>query len=93
MEQRIILLSTFLLILGCNNSGYKNYDDLLEVKTGMSYNEVDIIMTNRPIKVVPAFWNDSLFVQYYEPGFGASDDYKVVFSIKDSTVVDVEYGD
>lgn len=93
MEQRIILLSMFLFILGCNHGGYKNYNDLLKVKTGMSYNEVDFIMTNSPIKVAPAFWNDSLFVQYYEPGFGASDDYKVIFSIKDSIVVDVEYGD
>ncbi|SFJ34412.1 hypothetical protein [Myroides guanonis] len=43
MEQRIILLSVLLFTLGCTHGGYKNYNDLLEVKTGMSYNEVDIM--------------------------------------------------
>ncbi|HEU4495602.1 MAG TPA: hypothetical protein VFR70_00985, partial [Flavobacterium sp.] len=59
---------------------------------GMKIKEVDSIMTNKPKLVETAFWNDSLFVRYYDSPTGASDDLGIVFN-KDSIVVNIRYGD
>ena len=80
-------------IFSCNGKEDKTYDDLLKIKKGMSLSEVDTIMRNNPREIKSAFWNDSLFVQYYDSGVGASDDFKIILNKKDSIVVDIEFGD
>lgn len=65
----------------------------MKITKGMSFDSVNVVMKNKPREIKTAFWNDSLFVQYYDSGFGASDDFKIIFSKKDSIVVDIEYGD
>ena len=82
-----------ILTIGCRSKGSENYNSLLKVKKGMNYDSVNIIMKNKAREVKTAFWNDTLFVQYYDSGFGASDDFKIIFNGKDSIVVDIEYGD
>lgn len=64
----------------------------MKIEKGMSVTEVNSIMSNKPESIETAFWNDSLFVQYYEPPVGASDNLGIVFN-KDSIVVEVRKGD
>ncbi len=87
----IIFVSTF-FIFSCNHVGDNNYDNLMKVKKGMTIKEVNSIMNNAPKLIETAFWNDSLFVQYYDSPIGASDDLGVVFN-KDSLVVEIKHGD
>ena len=87
----IILVSVFFLV-SCNRNGDENYDDLTKVKKGMKITKVNSIMNNNPKLIETAFWNDSLFVQYYDSPNGASDDLGIVFS-KDSLVVEIKHGD
>lgn len=91
MKKLIILIVIF--ILSCNSKEDKTYDDLLKIKKGMCLSSVDSIMRNNPKEIKSAFWDNSLFVQYYDSGVGASDDFKIILSKKDSLVVDIEYGD
>ncbi|MGG5577562.1 hypothetical protein ACPDHL_09495 [Myroides sp. C15-4] len=93
MKQRIyIFIIVFGLFFNCSKV-VQNYNDLVKVKIGMHYREVNSIMNNKPLKVENAFWNDSLFIQNYESPSSASDDYKIVFTKKDSIVVEINYGD
>ena len=87
-----IIFVTSFFILSCNGVGDKNYESLMKVKKGMKIKEVDSIMNNNPKSTETAFWNDSLFVQYYDSPVGASDDLGIVFN-KDSLVVEIKYGD
>ncbi|HEU4495601.1 MAG TPA: hypothetical protein VFR70_00975 [Flavobacterium sp.] len=91
--KKIMIFISVILIIGCNSKSSENYESLLKIKKGMSHDSVNSIMKNKPREIKTAFWNDTLFVNYYDSGFGASDDFKIVFNKKDSTVVDVEYGD
>jgi len=79
-------------MLSCNGVGEENYDNLMKIKKGMKIKEIDSVMNNKPKLIGTAFWNDSLFVQYYDSPSGASDDLGIVFN-KDSIVVEIEYGD
>ena len=79
-------------MFSCNSVGDKNYNDLMKVKRGMKMKEVNSIMNNNPTLIETAFWDDSLFVQYYDSPIGASDDLGIVFN-KDSLVVEIKYGD
>ena len=91
MKKLLILIVIF--ILSCNSKEDETYDDLLKIRKGMRLGRVDSIMRNKPREIKSAFWDNSLFVQYYDSGVGASDDFKIVLSKKDSLVVDIEYGD
>ena len=91
MKKLIILIVIF--ILSCNSKEDETYDDLLKIRKGMRLGRVDSIMRNKPREIKSAFWDNSLFVQYYDSGVGASDDFKIILSKKDSLVVDIEYGD
>ena len=91
MKKLMILIVIF--ILSCNSKEDETYDDLLKIRRGMRLGRVDSIMRNKPREIKSAFWDNSLFVQYYDSGVGASDDFKIVLSKKDSLVVDIEYGD
>ena len=91
MKKLMILIVIF--ILSCNSKEDETYDDLLKIRKGMRLGRVDSIMRNKPREIKSAFWDNSLFVQYYDSGVGASDDFKIVLSKKDSLVVDIEYGD
>lgn len=90
--KKLLIIFIFIFILSCNGKGKENYESLMKVKIGMKMKEVNSIMNNKPKIVETAFWNDSLFVQYYDSPVGASDDLGVIFN-KDSIVVDIEYGD
>ena len=92
MKNTFILLIFSVFLLNCNSVGEKNYYNLMKIKEGMKISEVDSIMGGKPKLMEPAFWNDSLFVQYYVAPTGASDDLGVVFN-KDGTVVEIKYGD
>ncbi|HEX8577641.1 MAG TPA: hypothetical protein VF677_15245 [Flavobacterium sp.] len=87
------IIICLILLTSCNSKGDENYNSLLKIKKGMHHQTVCGIMKNKPRETETAFWNDSLFVNYYDSGIGASDDFKIVFNKKDSLVVDVEYGD
>lgn len=91
MKNLFYLIFLFTLI-SCIGKGEKNYQDLLKVKKGMHITTVDSIMTNNPKLKDKAYWNDTLYVYYYDSHFTASDDLKVIFN-RDSLVVDVKYGD
>lgn len=86
-------LCLLFLLISCKSKEEENWDDLQKIKVGMTYNHVNVIMRHAPKSVEVAFWNDSLFVCYYDSAFGSSDDYRIVFSKKDSTVVEIGYGD
>lgn len=92
MRNQFIIISISVLMISCNSAGDKNYSNLMNIKKGMSVSEANSIMLTEPKLTAPAFWNDSLFVQYYEPPGGASDDLGIVFN-KDSIVVEIKNGD
>lgn len=87
----IIFVSAF-FIFSCNGVSDNNYDNLMKVKKGMKIKEVNTIMNNNSKSIETAFWNDTLFVQYYDSPTGASDDLGIIFN-KDSLVVVIKYGD
>lgn len=86
----VIFISCF--VFSCNDVGNKNYDNLIKIKKGMRIEEVNSIMNDKPKLIETAFWNDSLFVHYYDSPTGSSDDLGIVFD-KDSIVVEIKYGD
>ena len=89
----LMTVATGIILFGCNTEGEQNFEDLKKVELGMERSMVDTIMGNPPINSETANWSDSLFVESYESGFGASDYYKIIYSKKDSVVVDVGWGD
>lgn len=76
----------------CFKSGQELYG-FKKIRKGMLNTQVDSIMTDSPKLIKEAFWDKNLYVNYYDSGFGASDDFKIIFSKKDSLVVNIEYGD
>jgi len=62
------------------------------VNKGMTVKDVHKVLAIAPISTEKAYWNDSLFIENYESDFGASDHHKVIYSISDSTVTRVVYG-
>lgn len=93
MKIRLFIIFVFAFsIFSCNGVSDNNYDNLMKVKKGMKIEEVNTIMNNNSKSIETAFWNDSLFVQYYDSPTGASDDLGIVFT-KDSLVVEIQYGD
>lgn len=85
------LVSLILFFVSCESS--ENFENLKKVKVGMPYRDAIKIMENEPISIEDAFWNDSLFVAYYYSPVAASDNYGIIYSKKDSTVVGIEWGD
>ena len=85
----LIVFTVFVSLVSssCRTNGEENYNDLTNVKKGMHIKRVETIMSHNPNLIKAAFWNDSLFVRYYDSPIGASDDLAIVFSIKDSIVV------
>lgn len=81
-----------LIELGCSeNQGDKNYNNLKNIKLGMHYNKVISIM-GPPTDSIK-FEGDTLrFNLKYQAAIGASDDYFVFFSKKDSLVVAIGDG-
>ena len=59
----------------------------------MTYIEVKGIMRNKPFKSEKSESKDSIFYNSYYSPFGYSDYFHIEFSSKDSTVVDIWYGD
>ena len=92
MKNQFTLISVCVFMISCDSVGDKNYSNLMNIKKGMSVSEANTIMLTKPKLIEPAFWNDSLFVQYYESPVGASDDLGIVFN-KDSIVVEIKNGD
>ncbi|MBC9796889.1 hypothetical protein [Sinomicrobium weinanense] len=93
MKNLIILSIIILFFSACASKADKNFTDLKKNRKGMSNTQVDLIMTNSPKLIKEAFWDKNLYVNYYDSGFGTSDDFKIIFSKKDSLVVSIEYGD
>lgn len=88
MKNKLFLLLISIFIFSCNTIGDKNYEKLIKLKKGMTKTEVDSIMNNKHKLIETTFWNDSLFVQYYDSPAATSDDYMVIFD-KDSLVVKI----
>jgi hypothetical protein len=89
-----VIITVFIsLFSSCRSNGEENYSALTKVNKGMHIETVDSIMQHNPKLIKTAFWSDSLFVLYYDSPMGASDDLGIVFSKKDSIVVDIRYGD
>jgi hypothetical protein len=90
------LLFTLLALsqISCSSkNGALNTANLERVKIGMSLREVHQIMPVDPISSEKTYWSDSLFLESYESEFGKSDYHKIVYSIKDSLVVEVSFAD
>ena len=82
-----------LLLISCKKGHIENYEDLQKVKLGMKLDNVLALMRNEPINVEKAYWDKNLFVYSFASPPAASDHYKVIFKEKDSTVVEVLYGE
>ncbi len=95
MKKRYLLLVLlFFSLISClSKKGTANRLNLEKVKMGMTMKEVHQIMAIKPITLEKTYWADSLFSESYESEFGASDNHKVIYFTKDSTVLEVWYGD
>lgn len=94
-KQKISLIVVVIgLMIRCTNPrGEENFEQLKIIKIGMEMNKVHSIMPNTPISLKQSYWSDTLLVESYESGFGASDYYKIIYSKKDSVVVEIKWGD
>jgi|GEM_PF-3439901 len=79
-KQKISLIALVIgLMISCTNSkGEENFKHLQNIKIGMEMNEVHSIMPNTPVNLKQAYWSDTLLVESFESGFGASDYYKII---------------
>jgi hypothetical protein len=93
MNVNRLAIILIVIVTGCGSKADQNFADLKIIRDRMKISEVHSIMKNDPINFEQAYWSDSLLVENYESGFGASDDYKIVYSKKDTTVVRIEWGD
>lgn len=94
-KQKIFLIAVVIgLMISCTNpKGEENFEHLQNIKIGMEMNEVHSIMPNTPVNLKQAYWSDTLLVESYESGFGASDYYKIIYFKKDSVVFEIKWGD
>lgn len=82
------------IFIGCSSSEAKqNFKDLHKIEVGIKIEQVYIIMKNPPLKIENPYYIDTLFVDYYESTVNAGDDFMIIYSKKDSTVVEVFWGD
>lgn len=88
---RLLLLFVAILFFSCQSKEQENWDDLQQVKVGISLKEATRTMRNAP-DIVDTYNKDTL-VLFYDSTFGSSDDYKIVISKKDSVVSKIGYGD
>jgi hypothetical protein len=86
MKKNKALILLVLILCSCSNTGKQNLENLEKVQIGMHLRDVKKIM-NKPHKERVAYWDNSLFVYYYEATFGASGDIEIVFVKRDSIVV------
>ena len=93
MRKILILIGFTVLLYSCLSEANRNFNNLKKVEIGMTMHQVDSIMKNKPKTIEKAFWDDNLFVYYYNSGFGASDDFSIVFSKRDSLVTSIGFGD
>lgn len=91
MKENLFLF--FLFFMSCTSD--KNYEDICKIKKGMSHKEVMSIMRNDTIRSMknPNYANGIFIYFYKNNSFGVSDDFSIIFSEKDSTVIDIGYGD
>lgn len=81
------------IFFSCHHRHVENFEDLQKIETGMTLKEVLSKMRNEPIHAEEAYWDKGLFVYSFASPPAASDHYKVIFREKDSTVVEILYGD
>jgi hypothetical protein len=91
--KKMIFLFIMFAYLSCSNKPNENFEDISKIQIGMSYKEVQKIMRNNYKDRISASYSDTLFIDRYEPGFGASDYFGIVYSEKDSIVVEINLGD
>ena len=94
-----------ILELSCGRDSNENYDDLKEIRIGMSIYEVRSIMRNQPKRSweqrinlikgeeIVEYGYDTLYVLSYQSMPGSSADYTICFSREDSTVVEIGFGE
>lgn len=95
MKKNFCLFALQVLVFSCKNTN-QNEVDLSKIKIGMNYSEVQAIMTNRFSRTFDGHkFNQTtpVFTHYYEAPFAASGDFEIWYNKKDSTVVNVYYGD
>lgn len=84
----------FLLCVGCGETPTEqNFADIQKIQRGMSIREVDSIMRNAPIRIWDNPRANIIILDYENKAFGASDDFSICLSEKDSLVVNIYYGD
>lgn len=91
--KNIIYLLCVVILFSCSSKSDENFEDLKKIKQKMPFIEVRKIMRNKEIGIENAYYNENLFILKYDSGVGASDDFKIIFSKKDSLVTDIGYGD
>jgi hypothetical protein len=93
-KKHLLLVLLVISLISCfSKKGAVNTSNLERVKIGMSLIEVHQVMTVGPISSEKAYWSDSLFLESYESEFGMSDHHRIIYSMKDSIVVEISFGD
>jgi hypothetical protein len=89
----IIYVFCLCFLFSCSSKSDENFEDLKKIKPKMSFIEVRKIMRNKESSVENAYYDDKLLIVRYDSGMGASDDFKIILSKKDSLVISIEFGD
>lgn len=71
----------------------QNFEDIQKIQYGMSVKEVERIMRNKPIRVSDNPQMNVFIFDYKNNAFGASDNFRIYFSDRDSTVISINYGE
>jgi len=94
IKRNVFWIILIVFAVGCvSGESGQNFEDLSKIEKGMTIKEVGVIMRNDPMHLKVAHWSDSLLVESYESPAAASDDYKIIYQLLDSTVVEVRWGD
>lgn len=89
--QSLIGLVLVILLFGCQTQADRNAENLKQIKIGMSDKEVRSIM-GKPDRIeIPPLVNDKYDLQYIAPT-GYSDDFHIILSINDSSVISIGDG-
>lgn len=83
----------FIFCIACETPTEQNFEDIQKIQYGMSFKEVDNIMRNKPIRIWDNPRANVIIYDYENKTFGASDNFRICFFNKDSTVVSIGYGD
>ena len=94
MKNKVFIFLWILFFYGCTDKEtQQNFQDIHKINKKMHFQEAIKIMRNPPIKI----WNNPsknvFFYDYKNNTFGGSSDFSIIFSMRDSLVIEINYGD